>query len=76
MATTGDPTDLRGTKCLNKNLILVFIYIFKLVIIIEYPCKICLPSYIQPNDIYGIFSIFFTHEVLTIIIKNTNIYEA
>ena len=36
----------------------------------------CLPSHIQPNNVYGIFSLFFTHEVLAVIVKNTNIYGA
>ena len=76
MATTGDPTDPRGTKRLNKDPILVSTHIFKPVIIIKYPCKVCLSSHIQPNNTYSIFSLFFTYKVLTIIIKNTNIYGA
>ena len=76
MATTGDPTDPRGTKRPNEDPILVSAHTFRPVITIERPCKVCLPSHIQPNDAYGIFSLFFTHEVLAVIVKNTNIYGA
>ena len=76
MATVGDPTDPRGTKRPNKNPILVSTYIFRLVIVIEHPCKVCLPPEIRPDYAYGIFSLFFSNKVLAIIIKNTNIYKA
>ena len=79
MATTGDPTDPsdpRSTKRPNKNSILVSKHIFRPVITIKRRCKVCLPSHIQPNNVYGIFSLFFTHEVLAVIVKNTNIYGA
>ena len=76
MATVGDPTDPRGTKWPNKNSILVSTYIFRLVIVIKLPYKVYFPAEICPNNIYGIFSLFFSNEVLTIIIKNTNIYKA
>ena len=76
MATVGDPTDPRGTKRPNKDPILVSTHIFRLVVVIERPYKVCLPPEIRPNNIYDIFSLFFSDEVLTIIIKNTNIYKA
>ena len=76
MATVGDPTDPRGTKRPNEDPILVSTHTFRLVIVIERPCKVRLSPEIRPDDIYGIFSLFFSDEVLTIIIKNTNIYGA
>ena len=76
MATVGDFTDPRSTKQPNKDLILVSIHIFRLVIVIKCPCKVCLPPEIHSDDAYGIFSLFFSDEVLAIIIKNTNIYKA
>ena len=74
MAITGDPTDPRGTKRLNKNLILESLYIYRLIKVVKYPSKICLSANICFNDVYGIFSLFFNDEVLNIIIKNTNMY--
>ena len=44
MAITGDPTDPRGTKRPNKDLILVSTHIFRPVITIEYLYKVCLSS--------------------------------
>ena len=38
------------------------------------PAKICLPLDIYANDAYGIFSLFFTKEVLGIIVQDTNKY--
>ena len=40
MATTGDPTDPRGTKRPNKDPILVSSHTFRPVIIVEHPCKV------------------------------------
>ena len=76
MATVRDPTNPRDTKRPNKNPILVSTHTFRLVIVIERPCKVYLPPEIHPNNIYGVFSLSFSNEVLTIIIKNTNIYRA
>ena len=76
MATTGDPTDPRGTKRPNKNLILVSSHTFRPVIVAEYLCKVCFPSNIYSKDIYNIFSLFFNNEVLSMLIKNTNLYGA
>ena len=73
---TGDPTDPRGTKRPNKDLILVSSHTFRPVIVAEYPCKVCLPLNIYPKDIYSIFSLFFNNKVLSILIKNTNLYGA
>ena len=76
MAITGNPIDPRGIKRPNKDLILVFTHTFRPVIAIERPYKVCFPSDIYLNNIYSIFSLFFTTEVLTIIIKNINTYGA
>ena len=76
MAIIGDSTDPKGTKRPNKNLILVSVHMFKLVIVAEHPSKICLPSTVRPNNAYGIFSLFFTNNVLNMLIKNTNKYGA
>ena len=76
MATVRDPTNPRGTKWPNKDPILVSIHIFWLITVIERFCKIHLSLKIYTNNIYGIFSLFFSDEVLTIIIKNINIYRA
>ena len=76
MATTGDPTDPRGTKRPNKDPILVFSHTFRPVIVAERPCKVCFPSNIYPKNMYSIFSLFFNNKVLSVLIKNTNLYEA
>ena len=76
MATVGDSTDPKGTKRPNKDLILVSAHIFKPVVVIERPPKICLPLNIYPNDVYGIFSLFFINDILDILTKNTNKYRA
>ena len=74
MATTGDPTDPRGTKRPNEGPILESAHTYKPVLIAERPFRPCLPSNIHPDDPYAIFSLFFTDKVLDIIIKNTNVY--
>ena len=76
MATVGDSTDPKGTKRPNKNPILVSAHIFKPVVVIERPPKICFPLNIYPNDAYGIFSLFFINNVLDILTKNMNKYGA
>ena len=76
MAIIGDPTDPRGTKRPNEDPILVSTHIFKPVVAIDRPCKVCLPSDIHPDDAYGIFSLFFSTKVLAIIVKNTYTYAA
>ena len=76
MATIRDSTDPKCTKRPNKDLILVSTHMFKLVIITEYSLKICLTSTVRPNNIYSIFSLFFTNDVLDILIKNIKKYEA
>ena len=76
MATTEDSTDPRGTKRPNKNPIQLSTHTFKPIIITEYPCKVYLPSNVQPNNTYSIFSLFFSNTVLNVLIKNTNTYGA
>ena len=76
MAIIGDSTDPMSTKRPNKNLILVFIYVFKLVVVAERFSKICFPFIIRLNNIYGIFFFSFINDVLNIIIKNINKYKA
>ena len=74
MATIGDSTDPKGTKRPNKDSILVSAHTFRPVAIAEHPCKTYLSPNIYPNNIYGIFSLFFTNDVLEAIAKNTNKY--
>ena len=76
MATVGDPTDPRGTKRLYKNPISIFIDIFKPILVLKYYTKVCLPPNIHFNNVYGIFSLFFSRDVLGVIIKHINKYEA
>ena len=76
MAIIGDPTDPQGTKRPNKDLILVYTHTFKPVIVADYSSKPCLPSNIPASNIYSIFSLFFTNNVLKIIVENTNRYTA
>ena len=76
MATVRDSIDPKGTKRLNKDLILVFTHIFKSIIVIERPPKIYLFLNIYSNDVYGIFSLFFINNILDILIKNINKYGA
>ena len=76
MATIGDSTDPKGTKRPNEDPILVSAHIFKPVVVVERPLKICLPLSVRLNDAYSIFSLFFTNDVLAMIIENTNKYKA
>ena len=74
MATIGDSIDPKGTKRPNKDLILVSAHIFRPVAVTERLCKACLSPNIHPDNIYGIFSLFFTNDLLEVIAKNTNKY--
>ena len=74
MPIVEDSTDPQSTKRLNKNLILVSTHIFKLIIVIEYSPRLYFSLNIFSKDIYGISFLFFTNNVLEIIIKNTNKY--
>ena len=76
MATIGDFTDPEGTKYPNKDLFLESTHIFKPVIVTERPSRPNLPANISPINIYGIFSLFFTTDILETIAKNTNKYAA
>ena len=76
MATVGDSTDPQGTKRPNEDPILEIAHIFHPVVVADRPPKPCLPSNVPPIDAYGIFSLFFTDEVLETIIQNTNKYAA
>ena len=76
MAIVGDSTDPQSTKRPNKNPILESTHTFKLVIITDYPLKPNLPTNISPVNIYGIFSLFFTNNILETITKNTDKYVA
>ena len=74
MATIGDSTDPKGTKRPNKDSILVSAHTFRPVAVVERPCKACFSPNIRPDDVYGIFSLFFTNDVLEAIAKNINKY--
>ena len=74
MATVGDSTDPQGTKRPNEDLIIDTAHIFNPVIVADRLLKPCLPSNIFSNDLYAIFCLFFTNEVLQIIAENTNKY--
>ena len=74
MATIGDSTDPKGTKRPNKDSILVSAHTFRPVAVTEYSYKAYLSLNIYPNNIYGIFSLFFTNDVLEVIAKNINKY--
>ena len=76
MAIIGDPTDPQGTKRPNEDPTLVCAHTFKPVIVADCPSKLCLPSNIPASNVYGIFSLFFTNDVLKIIVENTNRYAA
>ena len=74
MATVGDPTDPRGTKCPCKDPISVSVDVFKPILVPEYYAEVCLPPNIHPDNAYGIFSLFFSRDVLDVIMKLTNKY--
>ena len=74
MPVVGDPTDPNGTKRPDEKPISVSTHTFKPVVVAERPSKICLPSNIRPDDPYGIFTLFFTNDVLEIFVENTNKY--
>ena len=76
IATIGDSTDPKGTRRPDKDPILVSAHTFKPIIVIECPSKIYLPLNIWPNDVYGIFSLFFTNDMLAMIAENINNYKA
>ena len=71
MATTGDPTDPRGTKRPNEDPIHESLPTYRPIKVAKRPFKPCLPPHICFDDVYGIFSLFFNDEVLGVIIKNT-----
>ena len=70
------PTDPRGTRRPCKDPISVSVDEFKPVIVPKHPATACLPANVKPNDAYGVFSLFFTKDVLNVLIKNTNNYGA
>ena len=74
MATIGDSTDPKGTKRPNKNLILVSAHTFRPVAVAEHSYKAYFPPNIYSDNVYGIFSLFFTNDMLKAIAKNTNKY--
>ena len=76
MALIGDSTDLEGTKRPNEDSISDSADVFHPVIVVERPSKPNLPTNISPTDAYGIFSLFFTTDILETIAKNTNKYAA
>ena len=76
MAIIKDFTDPQGTKRPNKDPILESTHTFKPVIVTDYPSKPNLSTNIFPVNIYSIFSLFFTNNILEIITKNTNKYAA
>ena len=74
MATTGDPTDPRGTKRPTEDPILESSHTYRPIKVAKRQSKICLPAHIRLDDAYSIFCLFFNDEALDIIIKNTNVY--
>ena len=74
MAIIGDSINPKGTKRPNKDLILVSTHTFRPVAVAERPYKAYLPLNIYPDNVYGIFSLFFTNNVLEAIVKNINKY--
>ena len=76
MATVSNPTDPRGTKRPYKNPISVSVGVFGPVLVPEHYAEVCLPPNIYPDNAYGIFSLFFSRDVLGVIIKHTNKYGA
>ena len=74
METTGDSTDPRGTKRPLEDPILVSTDVFRPVIVVNRPPKVCLPLHLQPSDAYGLFSLFFNDHMLDTIAKHTNTY--
>ena len=76
MAIIRDFIDPQSTKYPNEDLILESTHIFKLIIVTDYPLKLNLPTNISPINIYGIFSLFFTNNILGTITKNINKYIA
>ena len=74
MPIVGDFTDPQSIKRLNNNPILASTYICKLIIIIEYFLRLYSLLNTFSKNIYGIFSLFFTNNMLEIIVKNTNKY--
>ena len=76
MATVGDLTDPRDTKRPYKNPISVSVDIFKPILVPEHHAEVCFPPNIYPNNVYGILSLFFSRDVLDVIIKHINKYGA
>ena len=76
MAIVRDFTDPKGTRRLDNSPIIVSAHRFKPIAVVEYPSKIYLSLTIRPNNICGIFSLFFNNDVLDILVKNTNMYGA
>ena len=76
MATIRDSTDPKDTKRPNKDPILVSAHIFNPVVVVERPPRIYFPESVSPKNVYGIFSLFFTNNILKTIAKNFNRYAA
>ena len=76
MATVSNPTDPKDTKRPYKDLISVSIDVFKSILVPKYHAEVCFPPNIHPNNVYEIFSLFFSRDVLNMITKPTNKYGA
>ena len=76
MATIGDSTDPQGTRRPNEGPIRKTAHKLKPVCVAERPPRPCLPSHTAPKDACGRFSLFFTNDVLEVIVQNTNQYAA
>ena len=72
--TVGDITDPEGTLRPDEPILATATAQFMPVQMDNRSQKICLPRHIQPKDAYGIFSLFFSDDVLAMIVQNTNDY--
>ena len=74
--TVGDSTDPEGTLRPNEAPIVEESHTFNPVSVEKRPRTLHLPSNVQPNDPYAIFTLFFTDDILATIAHNTNIAAA
>ena len=72
----GDITDPTGTLRPDEPTVEAATHKFRPIQVEERSQTVHLPRHIKPNDVYGIFSLFFDEQILAILVQNTNLYAS